>query len=111
MGATRIKEKDLDYWHKSHSWFASFAPADKPEIAVVVLNEHGGFGASGAAPTAMAVIQDVLRPQGAGPGGERGQPMTVLAAAGQDRAAAGAAARKPPRIERAAPSGARSERI
>src|SRR5207237_1260069 len=36
-----------------HAWFASFAPADKPEIAVVVFVEHGGFGAKAAAPTAM----------------------------------------------------------
>jgi penicillin-binding protein 2 len=57
MGATRTKESELDYWHKSNSWFASFAPADHPEIAVVVLNEHGGFGASAAAPTAMAVTR------------------------------------------------------
>jgi len=57
IGAVRIREKDLDFWHKSNSWFASFAPADHPEIAVVVLNEHGGFGSAAAAPTAMSVIK------------------------------------------------------
>jgi penicillin-binding protein 2 len=57
MGAERVKSTDLDYWQGDHAWFDSFAPADKPEIAVVVLNEHGGYGAAAAAPTAMAVIQ------------------------------------------------------
>ncbi|HUB09981.1 MAG TPA: penicillin-binding transpeptidase domain-containing protein, partial [Myxococcales bacterium] len=47
----------LDYWQNDHGWFAAFAPADNPEIAVVVLNEHAGHGGSAAAPTAMAVIQ------------------------------------------------------
>ncbi len=47
----------LDYWRNDHGWFAAFAPATDPEIAVVVLNEHAGHGGSAAAPTAMAVIQ------------------------------------------------------
>jgi penicillin-binding protein 2 len=57
MGAVRIKSTDLSYWEGDHAWFDSFAPADKPEIAVVVINEHAGYGSSAAAPTAMAVIQ------------------------------------------------------
>ncbi len=40
-----------------HAWFASFAPTQKPEIAVVVLVEHGGFGAKVATPTAMRIYQ------------------------------------------------------
>ena len=31
IDSRRVKEGDLDYWHKSNSWFASFAPADHPE--------------------------------------------------------------------------------
>jgi penicillin-binding protein 2 len=41
----------------SHSWFASFAPYQKPEIAVVVLIEHGGFGATASTPTAMEIYE------------------------------------------------------
>jgi penicillin-binding protein 2 len=41
----------------SHSWFASFAPYQKPEIAVVVLIEHGGFGAKASTPTAMEIYE------------------------------------------------------
>jgi penicillin-binding protein 2 len=56
IGAVRIRKENMDFWERDHAWFASFAPADAPEIAVVVLNEHGGHGASDAAPAAMAII-------------------------------------------------------
>ena len=45
-----------------NAWFVGMAPADNPEIVVVALNEHGGFGASGAAPVAMAVEREGLGP-------------------------------------------------
>ncbi|MCV5232190.1 penicillin-binding transpeptidase domain-containing protein, partial [Escherichia coli] len=35
---------------KDHAWFISFAPAYKPEIAVLALIENVGFGGSHAAP-------------------------------------------------------------
>jgi penicillin-binding protein 2 len=35
-----------------HSWYASWAPAGSPRVVVVVLIEHGGFGAQAAAPAA-----------------------------------------------------------
>jgi penicillin-binding protein 2 len=56
LGSVRVKKENMDFWERDHAWFASFAPADAPEIAVVVLNEHGGHGASDAAPAAMAII-------------------------------------------------------
>lgn len=77
MGATRTKESDLDFWRKSNSWFASFAPADKPEIAVVVLNEHGGFGASAAAPTAMQVLKSYFELKAEYQAEREGKPLTV----------------------------------
>jgi penicillin-binding protein 2 len=57
LGTVRLKTHQMDFFQRDHAWFASFAPAEDPEIAVVVLNEHGGHGGSDAAPTAMAVIQ------------------------------------------------------
>lgn len=57
LGAVRLKTEQMSYWERDHAWFASFAPAEDPEIAVVVLNEHGGHGGSDAAPAAMAVIK------------------------------------------------------
>ncbi len=43
--------------HMDHAWFTSFAPADKPEIAVSVVVEHGGKGGSVAAPLAKKIIE------------------------------------------------------
>lgn len=45
---------------RDHSWFIAFAPADAPRIAVAVLVENGGFGASVAAPIARRVMDAYL---------------------------------------------------
>ena len=37
------------------SWYASWAPAANPSVVVVVLIEHGGFGAEAAAPAAKEI--------------------------------------------------------
>jgi penicillin-binding protein 2 len=52
-----LKEKDIPYKYRDHAWFTCFAPAEKPEIAVSVLVEHGLHGGSGAAPIARAVLE------------------------------------------------------
>lgn len=57
IGQVRTKEADMDYFSRDHAWFASFAPANDPELVVVVLNEHGGHGGTDAAPAATAVIR------------------------------------------------------
>jgi penicillin-binding protein 2 len=41
---------------RDHAWFVAYAPVADPQIAVAVLVEHGGFGASAAAPIAKKVI-------------------------------------------------------
>jgi penicillin-binding protein 2 len=46
---------------RDHAWFASYFPAKSPEIAVVVLIEHGGSGPTIAAPLAMQIIRDYRR--------------------------------------------------
>ena len=38
-----------------HSWYASWAPAGHPELVVVCMIEHGGFGAEAAAPCARDI--------------------------------------------------------
>jgi cell division protein FtsI/penicillin-binding protein 2 len=45
---------------KDHAWFVSFAPAYKPEIAVIALIENSGFGAANAAPAVMNVYNAYL---------------------------------------------------
>lgn len=46
-------------WHPGtdHAWFAGWAPAEDPEIAVVVLIEHGGGGGKVAGPVAKAIFE------------------------------------------------------
>ena len=44
--------------NKDHSWFVSYAPAYKPEIALVALIENSGFGGQHAAP-AVRHVYDV----------------------------------------------------
>jgi len=74
---------------RDHAWFIAFAPADAPRIALCVLVENGGFGASAAAPIARKVIDAYFRsinlfppdaPPAPTPPGA--QPQAVRAAAG-----------------------------
>jgi penicillin-binding protein 2 len=52
-------ERDLEKWNPNaaHAWFAGWAPAEDPEIAIVVLVEHGGAGGQVAWPVAKQVIE------------------------------------------------------
>jgi penicillin-binding protein 2 len=45
---------------KDHAWFISFAPAYKPEIAVMALIENSGFGAANAGPAVKNVYEAYL---------------------------------------------------
>nr|HID12356.1 penicillin-binding protein 2 [Anaerolineae bacterium] len=40
-----------------HSWFAAYAPADSPEIAIVVMVENAGEGSTVAAPLVRQVVE------------------------------------------------------
>lgn len=53
--ASKISERNRD-----HAWFISFAPAEQPKIAVVVLAENGGHGGGTAAPIARKVLDYYL---------------------------------------------------
>jgi penicillin-binding protein 2 len=46
---------------KDHAWFVSFAPAYKPEIAVLALIENSGFGAANAGVAARGVYDEFVR--------------------------------------------------
>jgi penicillin-binding protein 2 len=46
---------------QDHAWFASFAPAHSPEIAMAVLVEHGGSGPGVAVPVAMQIAHEYER--------------------------------------------------
>jgi exoribonuclease-2 len=49
------------YLSRDHAWFASDWPAKAPEIAVVVLVEHGGSGPTIAAPLAVQIVREYHR--------------------------------------------------
>ena len=53
-------EKNVAERHRDHSLFIAFAPLDNPKIAVAVIVENGGFGATAAAPIARAVLDYYL---------------------------------------------------
>lgn len=67
-----VKSEDLPYAIRDHAWFVAYAPAERPEIVVVVLLEHGGHG-SDAAPVAKELIEKYLSLKGqrAQPAGDR----------------------------------------
>lgn len=45
---------------RDHAWFAGYAPAGDPQIAVCAMVEHGGHGSSAAAPLVQKVILSYL---------------------------------------------------
>ncbi len=52
---------EAGYGQESHSLFVGFAPADKPEIAIAVVVENGGYGSLAAAPIAKEVYKTYFR--------------------------------------------------
>ncbi len=53
---------EIARWLKEdHAWFAAYAPAEDPQIVVVVFVEHGGSGSKTAAPIAQRIIRSWLR--------------------------------------------------
>jgi penicillin-binding protein 2 len=60
-GALEKDPKMMDWYRANHAWFAAYAPAKAPEIAVVVLVEHGGAGPKIAAPIAIQIVRDYER--------------------------------------------------
>jgi penicillin-binding protein 2 len=52
-------EPQIRGWHPSanHAWFAGWAPMEDPEVAIVVLIEHGGSGGKVAGPVAKVILE------------------------------------------------------
>ena len=53
-----LAQSDIQYFNRDHAWFAGYAPSVSPEIAIIVLVEHGGGGGKNAVPVAMQVVRD-----------------------------------------------------
>jgi penicillin-binding protein 2 len=88
----RKDEPPVQGWHPGtdHAWFAGWAPAAQPEIAIVVLIEHGGSGGKVAGPVAKTILEgwatlvrnaspvgDADRPASAPGGAPSGPPATA----------------------------------
>jgi penicillin-binding protein 2 len=63
MKGAYLKSEQLAYFNRDHAWFISYAPAQRPRIAVVALVEHGGHGGEAAAPMAKKVIEKYIQLQ------------------------------------------------
>lgn len=51
------KDGEIAYRFRPHALFVAYAPADKPEIAVAVVVEHGASGGRAAGPVARRIIE------------------------------------------------------
>jgi len=58
-----VKTEQLAYFNRDHAWFVSYAPVDNPQVAIVVLVEHGGHGGDAAAPMAKKVFEKYMEEQ------------------------------------------------
>jgi len=76
--------ESIAYKYRDHAWFAGFAPYDDPQIAVVVIVEHGGFGASAAAPVAKEMFKAYLEKEEPGAGIETQTPPSELESPDED---------------------------
>ncbi|MCZ6714015.1 MAG: penicillin-binding protein 2, partial [Deltaproteobacteria bacterium] len=54
------KDADIPEALRDHAWFVTYVPAQVPRIVIAVLVEHGGHGASAAAPIAQRVAATFL---------------------------------------------------
>ena len=55
------KNNELPKHLRNHALFIAFAPAEQPEIAVVVVAEHGSSGTKAAAPIAKKIIDSYMQ--------------------------------------------------
>jgi len=53
----RSNEDNMPLKFRDHAWFVAYAPAERPELAIAVLVEHGVHGGSVAAPIARKVFE------------------------------------------------------
>lgn len=61
LDTARLDGGEALFADRDHAWFVAVAPVEDPRIVVSVFVEHGGHGASAAAPVAMKVIDRYFR--------------------------------------------------
>jgi penicillin-binding protein 2 len=88
--------KNTEERKRDHAWFIAFAPVDDPKIALSVLVENGGFGASAAAPIARKVLDAYLLGPDAASGTAPAGASPARVGPGTTGPAAGSPADEPP---------------
>jgi penicillin-binding protein 2 len=72
QGANRkLLEKLSKLKDRDHAWFVGYGPASDPQICVAAIVEHGGHGASVAAPLVQKVILTYLKSKEKPPEGQK----------------------------------------
>ncbi|WP_437579727.1 penicillin-binding protein 2 [Sorangium sp. So ce887] len=84
-----VEAERVWYFNREHAWFAGYAPARAPEVAVVVLVEHGGAGGKHAAPVAFEVVRAYQELAKERRGGPSEGPRAGKSSAGRAPAASG----------------------
>ncbi|CAN5177119.1 penicillin-binding protein 2 [soil metagenome] len=88
----RLDPHSLPLNLRHQALFIAYAPANDPTIAVAVIVEHGGFGASSAAPIARAIIDAYLLPKSSSVALPSGAPVVPVPGAAAPTQVPGAAA-------------------
>jgi penicillin-binding protein 2 len=52
-----VDAKDVPYEQRDHAWFVAFSPFEDPEVVIVTMTEHGGFGGSTSGPVTGSVMK------------------------------------------------------
>ncbi|MGP1450111.1 MAG: penicillin-binding protein 2 [Wolinella sp.] len=56
----RIREEDMDYFHRSHAWITAYLPYENPQYVVTIMAEHGGHGGSATGSTLVKIANSLL---------------------------------------------------
>jgi penicillin-binding protein 2 len=52
-----VRAEDMPYEQRDHAWFVGYAPLEAPEVVIVTMTEHGGFGGSTSGPVTAEVLR------------------------------------------------------
>jgi penicillin-binding protein 2 len=56
----RMKESELEYYHRSHAWMTTYGPYKNPQYVVTVMVEHGGHGGHAAGEIVSKIYDKLL---------------------------------------------------
>jgi penicillin-binding protein 2 len=57
----RKLEHELSYYNRSHAWFTTYGPYEKPKYVVLVMVEHGGHGGAAAGESVSKIYNWLLK--------------------------------------------------